>query len=299
MSNPDKITIGVVNFNVRNGDKEHNLTKIEKISIEAAKKNVDLILFPETCLMGYDYFINENILMEEKIKHSEKLDGESVNRIKKIAQSYEIYIIFGMSEKDDNGNLYNSAIITEPNGTVGAYRKIHPFDKENTWCLKGTTPFMIDTKWGLISVGICYDTYQFPELMRYYVAKGSRLYLNLTALAEEINLEGSKDAFLKSYTTMLEYGVLANSIYIASSNLCGYDHFNYFGGGSMVIGPKETEFKENNLKVYCGDDRNVNEGLFFAEIDLSLSKRDIFQKNAITDTPDFRPDLYKQLYSSL
>lgn len=52
---------------------------------------------------------------------------------------------------------------------------------------------MFETPWGPVGIEICYDSYQFPELMRYYVSKGMRLYLNPTAEFEQVELAGSRD----------------------------------------------------------------------------------------------------------
>lgn len=180
----DIINVATVNFKVNTGNKESNFRRIMEFAAAAAKRGSDLVLFPEMCLTGYEYYINEDINMKEKIIMAETIDGPTCTNIAKIAKEYGIYIVFGMAEKleDDSEELYNSAIAIGPNGVVGSYQKIHPFYSENNWCLKGEKPLMFDTDWGPISIGICYDTYQFPELMRYYVSKGSRLYLNPTAV---------------------------------------------------------------------------------------------------------------------
>ena len=190
--------------------------------------------------------------------------------------------------------VYNSAVSIGPEGVIGSYQKIHPFDSENNYFAKGETPFLFETPWGPISVGICYDTYQFPELMRYYVSKGSRLYLNPTAVIEEIPKEGSRQAFINYYAPTLEYGVLCNTLFIASANLTGFDDTNYFGGGSAVIGPKITPFFETDVTYYAGDKNNVQEGVYIATIDLTLAKRRLMDDTGAAGEPDYRPDLYRK-----
>ncbi|MBR0597222.1 carbon-nitrogen hydrolase family protein [Sinanaerobacter chloroacetimidivorans] len=291
----DIITVAVVNFKAATGDKEQNLARMKGFSVAAAKRGADLVLFPEMCLMGYDYFINEEIKMEEKIAATETLQGPSCTALSEIAKEYGIYIVFGAAEKKEGSDiLYNSAYAVGPDGFKGAYQKMHPFETESIWCEKGENPFMIDTEWGPISVGICFDTYQFPELMRYYVSKGSRLYLNPTAVIEEIPKECSRQAFINYYAPTLEYGVLCNTIFIASANLTGFDDTNYFGGGSAVIGPKINPFFETDVTYYAGDKDNVQEGIYLSTIDLSLATRPLFVKSKYTGTPDYRPELYKK-----
>lgn len=298
MYESDIITVAVVNFKVMPGNKESNLSRIKDMSIAAAKRGVDLILFPELCLLGYDYFLRDDISLEEKLQATETVKGSSVKVLEKVAKEYGIYIVFGMSEKteEDSKEIYNSAVVIGAEGFVGSFQKIHPYGDENKWTTKGETPFMFDTKWGPISIGVCYDSFQFPELMRYYCWKGSRLYLNPTAAAEEVPNEGSRNAFIRCYAPHLEYGVLTNSIYIASSNLTGRDGGCYFGGGSMIIGPKTNAFEEVEVTCYAGSADEYQVGMFIGTIDLSLAVRHQNIVNPYTGQTDYRPEIYRKLF---
>ena len=62
----DVLNVAVVNFKAATGNKKNNLQRIIDFSIAAAKRGADLVLFPELCLTGYDYFVNENIDFHEK-----------------------------------------------------------------------------------------------------------------------------------------------------------------------------------------------------------------------------------------
>lgn len=291
------ITVAVVNFKVDAADKESNLTRMCEFIEAGARRGADIVLFPELCLFGYDYYIDENVSHEDKIKSAETIEGPSCRAISEITGKYGVYTVFGMAEKKTDSPdsiLYNSAVVIGPEGVIGSYKKIHPFETESMWCEKGEEPFMFDTPWGPVSVGICFDTYQFPELMRHYVHKGSRLYLNLTAVVEEIPKEGSRQAFIDYYAPTLEYGVLCNTIYIASANLTGTDIRSFFGGGSCIIGPKITPFYETNFVYYAGDKDNVQEGIYMETIDLSLATRRLHVKRELTGEPDYRPEVYKK-----
>ena len=292
----DVMNVAVVDFKVYAGQKERNLKRMNEYSIAAAKRGADLVLFPELSLSGYDYFIYDNISLEEKRAMAETIQGPSCSYVAETAKKYGIYIVFGLAEKmeGDEDKIYNSAVAIGPAGVIGSYQKIHPFDLENKFFSKGETPFMFDTEWGPISIGICYDTYQFPELMRYYVAKGSRLYLNPTAVVEEISKQGSRQAFIDYYAPTLEYGVLCNTIFIASANLTGFDDISYFGGGSAILGPKLTPFFETNVYYYAGSKENTQEGISLTTIDLSLARRRLMDCSGAAGEPDYRPDLYKQ-----
>lgn len=293
----DIITVAVVNFKVDGADKQSNLSRMCGFLEAGAKRGADLVVFPELCLMGYDYYVDEAVSQADKIASAETTKGPSCAALAEITKQYGIYTVFGMAEKKGNTEdevLYNAAVAIGPEGVIGAYEKIHPFETESIWCAKGEDPFMFETPWGPISVGICFDTYQFPELMRHYVHKGSRLYLNPTAVVEEIPKEGSRQAFIDYYAPTLEYGVLCNTIYVASANLTGTDIVNYFGGGSCIVGPKVTPFFETNMVYYAGNKDNVQEGIYLETIDLSLAERRLAVDSKFTGVPDYRPELYKK-----
>ena len=297
----DIINLAVVNFKVSSGNKEVNLKRMIGFARAAAKRGADLVMFPEMALMGYGMFIDENIPQEEKIRVTETVKGPSTKALEQVAIEEGIYIVFGMSEKfsEEDTTLYNSAVVLGPEGLIGSYQKIHPYGSENMWCARGETPLMFDTKWGPISLAICYDNYQFPELARYYVYKGARLHLNPTASAEEVPNEGSRHAWKRCYAPHLEYLVLSSSVYIATSNLTGWDHGVYFGGGSYVIGPKNNPFEEVEVTTYIGDLDDYQNSMHIGTIDLTMASRHQCVDNPWGGGPDYRPSIYKKLFDEI
>lgn len=281
----DKLNIGVVNFPTSWGDKAKNLENIEKFCVEAGETGVEMLVFPETCLCGYDYD-KENDLHK---KLAETVDGESISRVKKFAVKYNMYVVFGFSELVGDV-VYNSAAILFPSGEVDVYRKIHlPFD-EKKWSICGNEPKLIDTKWGKIGVTICYDTYCFPELIRYYRAMGARLVLNVTACPDNACTMGAATLSLPAYSFI-------NYVYIASANLCGQEKYSHFSGGSSVIMPNETkDGVKTVIGTFFGENGSDKVGLYNGVIDLSLADKN-------TDIPlfngDFRAALYSDLYKTI
>jgi predicted amidohydrolase len=206
-----------------------------------------------------------------------------------------IYAVVGFAESAGD-KFYNSAAVISDKGDVHTYRKIHLFGREGLFFARGDKPLVFDTPWGKTSVGICYDTYNFPELLRYYAYKGARLYLNPTAMAFECYAEGAKESFCNYYKTTLEYNVINTGMFIVSSDLTGIDKTSRFGGGSVIMGICESDFKRPKVKYYAGDIKNEAEGMFTAEIDLSQHNPRLFVPSPITGEVDFRPELYAKFY---
>lgn len=283
----DKIKIAAVNFETVWGNKEENLKRICSFCQKAGEQNVNLIVFPETALSGYD---NDKEHKKEEKMHTllaETIPGKATDKVAEIAKKYKMYVVFGMPEKF-NDKIFNSAAIIYPDGKTDVYRKIHlPFD-EKEWADNSDEPKMIESEWGKIGITICYDTYCFPELIRYYRAKGARLILNVTACPDIPCTLGAAKLSLPAYAYI-------NYVFIASSNICGKELRSNFAGGSCIIGPDKSK---GDYRVYAGkifgDKDSDKEDLIIGDIDLSLADK-------YTDIPifhgDWSPETYIGLYS--
>lgn len=295
----DIISIATVNFHPVWG--QNNIGRIKGFAVSAAKQGADLVVFPEMALTGYDLDPKDSGDKRMQLRLAETVPGPSTDALKEVAAKYDIYIMFGLPEKKKDG-VYNSVAVVCPDGKAYSYQKIHPFGMESTWCKKGETPLMIETKFGPIGVGICYDMYQFPELARYYIAKGCRVVVNCTAQYEDPMENGGTAAFANYYLTTLAAHSVASEVFVVSSNLVGLDNVTYFPGASMILGPgirKTTAVGDPVYHIYAGKITDNQEGIAFATVDLSLANRTLYKSNPVTGTPDFRPALYQKLYKEL
>lgn len=271
----DIINLSVVTFNAVWGDKEKNLNRIIGYIECAARKGSHFVVFPEMSLTGYDDESEKEKKDKMQSLLAETIPGPSTNKVAEVCKKYGVYAVFGMPERDpdDPSTIYNALAIFSPEGLVGSYRKMHLPAPEPNWATRGDKPFILDTPWGPVGCAICYDSYCFPELMRYYASKGCRLYINSTALAK---CHGKCLG-----TSTLEAAVIREGIYIASANLGGLDVYNYFWGGSSIIGPSRKTWEPY---YYAGhkftDDIADESEMFSATIDLSLATRFLYKHNS-------------------
>lgn len=179
------------------GDKQANIDAMEKFIIEAGEKGVDILVFPETVLTGYEwkkpendpYYQESGVAMQVAL--AETIPGPTTNYFSQYAKQYGMYIIFGMTEKEDEPiydmtdggteKVYNSAAILYPDGTIDSYQKMHRAGYESKWSVCGDTPYMFETQWGKIGIDICRDGHFYPELGRYYAAMGCTMLIHPTA----------------------------------------------------------------------------------------------------------------------
>lgn len=183
----------VVNMAAVWGDKQANIDKMIEYIEEAAQEGVEILVFPETVLTGYEwqgeddpYYKEQGVYMQVAL--AETIPGETTNLLSEYAEKYNMYIIFGMTEKLDEPiyddgveKVYNSAAILYPDGKIESYQKMHRAGYETMWSICGDTPYMFDTEWGRIGIDICRDGHFYPELGRYYAANGCTLLIHPTA----------------------------------------------------------------------------------------------------------------------
>ena len=93
--------------------------------------------------------------------------------------------------------------------------------------------------------------------------------------------------------------ILTSSIFIASSNVTGWDGSLYGGGGSYVIGPKTNAFEEVEVATYIGDVDDYQNKMHICTIDLSLAVRHQCTDNPYGGGPDYRPGIYKKLFDEI
>lgn len=292
----DVIKISTVNFHPDWGCKEKNLNRMLGIIESTAAEGANLIVFPEMALTGYDEE-EEPVPHKEKMqyKNAETVPGASSEAIAELTKKLGVYVVFGMPEKDKEKPdiLYNSACVCGPEGIIGSYQKIHLPFPEFHWATRGEKPFLFNTPWGPVGVAICYDAYQFPELTRYYAAKGARININITAYAK-CHGEDIARLTLESYASI-------NEMYIVSSNLVGVDLTNDFWGGSSIMGPDTAPYSFTYYAGYPFADKDgIKPEVYTATIDLGLARCGMFKPNKdVNNTTDYRPVLYYEWMSDL
>ena len=285
------LTVAVVSFHPIWGDKETNLNRICGYVRAGARRGADIILLPETALSGYSD--DPNPIRNDKMHRrlAEPVPGPATEAVCSIAKQYGIFAVFGMPERDGE-HVYNSAAVCMPDGTAKAYRKIHLPNTEINWAERGEYPLLFNTPWGPVGIGICYDVFEYPELARYYRAKGARLLLNPCAVPTLVGTMHQNNS--------LRAAVTQSQLYIASANVFGPDADLKFQGASGIVGPGDLC---SNYAQFCGKpfgapDANQGE-MCLATIDLSYTQQtgisDMFENGERTGEPDWRPDLYKRM----
>lgn len=150
----EKLKISTAQFENKNGDKEYNLSVIDKLTRKAAEEGSKAIAFHECSVTGYTFA--RNLSKSQMLELAEPLpDGKSIERLIEIAGKYEIAVLAGLFEKDNQENIFKAYVCIDKNGLVAKYRKLHPFI--NPHVLPGNEYCVFDLHGWKCGILICYD----------------------------------------------------------------------------------------------------------------------------------------------
>ena len=122
----DNIKISTAQFEHWSGDKDYNLSVIERLAKQAAEQGSDVIAFHECSITGYT--LARRLSKDQMLDLAEFVpDGKSIKRLTQIAEQHDIVVLAGLFEKDRNDDLFNTYVCVDKNGLVAKHRKLHPF----------------------------------------------------------------------------------------------------------------------------------------------------------------------------
>lgn len=204
----------------RDGDTAYNLERT-LAAINACSPGTDLLVFPETQLMGFPS--EQNIAAI-----AEPLDGPTLSAVAQAAKAKDVGVVVGLAEAGEDGLYYNTTVLIGPDGVLLKYRKTHlwasdrgiftPGDRYATALFKGVRVGML----------ICFDI-EFPESARALGQLGVELILVTN---------GNMDPYGPTHRTAICGRAMENQAYAVMVNRVGPgDDGLVFAGGSAVVDP--------------------------------------------------------------
>ncbi|NVO19916.1 MAG: carbon-nitrogen hydrolase family protein [Bacteroidetes bacterium] len=135
------------------GDLSGNLVRIENAIREAKEQQAGIIVFPESCLLGW--------VNPEAFRRASTIPGRDSDIICQLAKKYKIYICIGLDEKDGD-KLYDAAILVDDQGNILLkHRKINVLPTLMTPPYsEGEGVSVAKTRFGTIGILICADSFQ-------------------------------------------------------------------------------------------------------------------------------------------
>ena len=192
-----------------------NLTFFEE-KINMLSKNTDLVVLPEMFTTGFT-------MQPENI--AEKMDGNTVSWMQKMASENEIALCGSLVIREDN-NYYNRMVFVHPSKEIETYDKRHSFTLagEDKVYTSGTEKLIVTYKGWKICPLICYDL-RFPVW--------TRNTDNYDLLIFMANWPVKR---IKAWETLLKARAIENMSYVIAVNRTGEDANNYnYSGNSLVV----------------------------------------------------------------
>lgn len=251
------LKISTAQFEHRSGDKDYNLSVIDQLSQKASAEGSKVIAFHECSVTGYTFA--RHLSKEQMLDLAEVIpDGESILKLTETAKKYDIAILAGLFEKDENDRLFKAYVCVDRNGLVAKYRKLHPFI--NPYLTPGDRYIVFDLYGWKCGILICYDN-NIIENVRATKLLGAdlifmphvtmctpstrpgagfvdpQLWENRAADPTSLRLEfdGMKGRdWLMKWLPARAYD---NAVYVVFSNPVGMDDDQLKNGCSMIIDP--------------------------------------------------------------
>jgi predicted amidohydrolase len=149
------VRCGSVQFRHLANDKAYNLAIVDAFARQAAAQGVQILAFPEMCITGYWHVRNLDRQGLEALAEPVP-DGPSVQTVVRLARELGTTIGAGLIERAEDGRLFNSYVVCEPDGAVHVHRKLHAFEHEHIH--SGDRYTVFDSHWGVrLGVLVCWD----------------------------------------------------------------------------------------------------------------------------------------------
>ncbi len=218
-----ELKVAVVQMQPELGKMQANISQIvESIRKIATTQPVDIIVFPELSVTGYEGG-------QRFTQMAQRVPGAVTNIIGQAAHDFAVHVVIGMAiRRDVEAVLYNGAVLIAPDGEVEAeYRKVHLQADERLVFRPGRTLKPIETEVGTIGLLLGWDL-AFPEVARNLVLQGAEALL-IPAAWETKNIA--------IWRTLLMARAYENDVFIAAANRFGEEPSYVFGGQSAILAP--------------------------------------------------------------
>ena len=243
---------------------------------QAVTAGARLVVFPECALSGYD------LSLEEAQTAAEKIPGPQTERLSQACRELDATIMVGVLEKDDRGQVFNTALLAGPDGIIGSYRKTHlPYLGVDRFLTPGEALLPPQkTPVGRVGTLICYDL-RFPEPCRALALMGAQMVLLSTAWPSAATLYPDFVARTRA---------AENGIFLVAANRIGEERRARYLGHSLIVGP------DGEVLAKAGGEE---ETILYADIDPARAdqKKRIFLAGEyeLDIFNDRRPGLYGEI----
>ena len=255
-------------------DRDATVEKACATIAEAGKQGADLVVFPETFVPGYPYWVlfhdptETGSFQRRLFAQAVEVPSSTTEALGAAAREAGCFVAIGINERDGN-TLYNTILYLDADGRIaGRHRKLVPTNHERmVWGRgDGRDLEVLDTPFGALGGLICYE--HSNALFRYAVqAKHEALHVAVWPGGMP-SITGIIDACMRSYAfegscfVLNATSVMTEEI-IEALGQGGSTHKLRPGGGySAIVAPRGV--------VLAGPAEGSEETLLIADLDPDL-----------------------------
>lgn len=261
-------------------DRDGSIDKTCRLIAEAAANGAKLIVFPESFVPGYPFWIWTHTpvrgapLFHEFFSNSIVVGGPETARVGAAARQAGAFVVLGVTERE-GGTLYNTLLYFNDQGSiVGRHRKLQPTHVERTvWGRGDGSGLRVhETPYGRIGGLICWE--HTMDLARYALtSQGEQIHVaawpGISAVThdpnsgffDDVTSAAARHHALSAQSFVINVQSRVDEEVIRKLDLVGREDMIRTGGGwSAIIAP--------NGRILAGPHRD-DEAILYAEIDLS------------------------------
>ena len=255
-----RITVGMAQIYPKLGDLQHNLALHLDYARQAREQGVDLLLFPELSMTGYQV---QDLVPEVALR------SDSDDRVfaQLLDASRELDIVVGFVHEDARNRFYIANAYLSAGEALHIHHKLYlptyaTFD-ESRYFAQGNSVRAFDTRFGRLGMLICEDFWHVSPAYLLWLDGADILILNSSSPTRGLNESDRTLATRWVELVNQAYGSMFTS-YIVHCNRVGYEDGKNFWGSSSVVDP-DGEFMTRGLYF--------DEALITQEIDLNQLHR--------------------------
>jgi len=240
-------------------DFDANARTIFRFLDEAAKRQAQIICFPETQTVGY----RVDIARPDTPVEPQRLE-ELHRRVAQRCSELHLACILGTEtplESDPAGKPYNSALVIAANGDIlGVHHKNRLTPLDAIAYSPGTSFETFDLCGVRVGIVICFEGFRFSDTTRECVRQGAQLIFH-----PQNNTTRPNDWKIPIHHSMIVTRAAENTVWFASCNMAHELHQNC---SSMIVAPDGRIFAQAGLK---------REELLVADLDIGLATQAMFK----------------------
>lgn len=255
--------IGMAQIKIPMKSFEKNREKCREYFYEAKEKGVEMLVFPEMTLTGFD------VTSKKIVEYAD----ETNTFFEEMAKECNMYAVYGCAEKGVK-KYKNQLKIVGPEGLIFDYSKMHPFSMsaEHKFFEGGDKVSECTIQGHNYTGFVCYDI-RFPEIFQYAGKTSDCIFVIANWPASRSN----------QWNALLKARAIDTFSFVVGVNCTGTSGKIVYNGMSAAYRPDST--------LIAGEQEE--EGIIVADLDFDWLK---YYRDHGPYNKDRRPELYREFY---